>query len=175
MKEVLTIDELVEPDLIKSMHHEYAHNYYWQYGHHGSDDSPRFFVAQKNINGSTIFNCPFQIYLKTKIENELNCRFTYIDDIYLNGQTKGFDGGEHIDVLASGDTIDRMTVLYMVNHEHTDTIGNFYCSNKEIEFKPGRIVMFPSIFVHEGKAPTNNHLRITLAWKACDISFAETK
>nr|BCU99791.1 MAG: hypothetical protein CM15mV30_0870 [uncultured marine virus] len=28
MKEVLTIDELVEPDLIKSMHHEYAHNYY---------------------------------------------------------------------------------------------------------------------------------------------------
>ena len=34
MKEVLTIDELVEPDLIKSMHHEYAHNYYWQYGHH---------------------------------------------------------------------------------------------------------------------------------------------
>ncbi len=169
------LDDLIDPDLIKSMHHEYAHNYYWQYGHHGSNDSPRFFVAQKNMNGSTIFNCPFQIYLKTKIEDELNCKFTYIDDIYLNGQTKGFDGGEHIDVLASKDTIDRMTVLYMVNHEHTDTIGNFYCSNKEIEFKPGRIVMFPSIFVHEGKAPTNNHLRITLAWKACDISFAETK
>ena len=89
MKEVLTIDELVEPDLIKSMHHEYAHNYYWQYGHHGSDDAPRFFVAQHNMNGGKIFNCPFQIYLKTKIEDELNCKFTYIDDIYLNGQTKG--------------------------------------------------------------------------------------
>ena len=70
MKEVLTIDELVEPDLIKSMHHEYAHNYYWQYGHHGSDDAPRFFVAQHNINLSinisTLFqqnktDCPFQL------------------------------------------------------------------------------------------------------------------
>ena len=70
MKEVLTIDELVEPDLIKSMHHEYAHNYYWQYGHHGSDDAPRFFVAQHNINGGKIFNCPFQIYLKTKIQGK---------------------------------------------------------------------------------------------------------
>lgn len=84
--------------------------------------------------------------------------------VSLNGQTQGMKAGVHVDTRERNTF---WTAVYMANYSDGDL--SFYKSDTDriptdsIEFRPGRIVIFPSGYAHEAKPPVNTKWRVTAA------------
>ena len=132
----------------------------------------------KDLPPTMMKNFPTTKEILNDVEEHLNFITKCYGSVYLNGQTYGLDGEFHQDIY-DDDSESLYTLLYMVNTGDVSNIGNFEYIDpshegyiETVEFKPGRIVMFPCQWWHRGLAPTvKNKIRSTLAYKALEVEF----
>jgi hypothetical protein len=126
-------------------------------------------VGDKN----SVFNeCPKQVYTIY----EFFCKIIFKEEIFLkmiqtNGQTIYQDGNIHRD-----DHVSPLTLMYFVNSNWEPSWGGEFQimesqdNNSKvkvnIEFKPGRVVLFDATLPHRGLAPSvPNVFRKTIAFR----------
>lgn len=172
---VIIVDDVYDQEDIKKNERIIQSHARWTYSHSsnsGEEDGVTFFISELDHD-----ECFLTKQIITDFFLEANVKLvSRPPDVYLNGQTYGLDGTWHTD---DDELKDRHTLLYMVNSGDTEKIGDFQYidpSNKgyieTVEFKPGRLVLFPSHWDHRGLAPTTkNKMRITLAYKVMEVEF----
>jgi hypothetical protein len=171
-EKVFIIDDLYSEIEIEENEKFLLENVIWQYGQSSNGNDITCFWTG-HIDHNTLIKEMFNNFL---LEIFIRYSIKMVDNynrVYLNGQTYELNGDWHPDCSEAG----YHTLLYMVNAEDTDNIGDFQYidpSNKSdiktVPFKPGRFVLFPSHWKHRGLAPSvKNKLRITLAYK--EIKF----
>lgn len=176
---IAVFDNLIEDeDFVRYIHEYYRDKYYWQYGNKGGFTPPIFFIGMDCIFNYTIYQCPIQQFLREKFLKHINAEIDTdgLNEIYLNGQTKGLDGGYHLDLPVTKVNLrePRYTLLYMVNAQNEDNVGDFDYRSGVVPFKGGRFVLFDGTISHRGMAPKDDDFRITLAWKAMKLKFFDT-
>lgn len=139
----------------------------WEYGHMTDstklDKNDRFFgrqlfhLAQNHQEAMpamvTNVCAAIEGVLCRNIDSEGEFRGIY--RVSLNGQTKGMRPGEHVDTVEKN---YHWTAVYFAND--SDGGLQFYDNIKDlnptdiVDYKKGRIVIFPSGYAHEALAPT---------------------
>jgi hypothetical protein len=134
----------------------------WRYIHKSTDEPAhnKFFVSTLWSSGSehNFFHNLWKIIHK-EVSSVQNCECWRI---IANGQIKGQNGNWHTD---HGDK----TVLYYPTEWKPEWGGSTYFqingSEKEIEYKKNRLVVFDSAVSHYGSCPTvDNILRVSIAF-----------
>jgi hypothetical protein len=151
----------------------------FEYGHHGrylDDGQPYFgkilFLREKNIDAS----CPYLIYnLIDLIQLTLlpsidpNGKFYGLQRVAVNGQLPGQNAAKHIDHDMSP---NMWTAVYYANDSDGDTVFFRSLLNENdivshSKFKKGKIIIFPSYFLHQAMTPTSSWritIGITFEW-----------
>lgn len=162
---------------------EYCENYYlgrlkWQYGHVSMNINnavqPRFFFGVL-FDDYVIADCPVTDYIKTVIQKSFNMKIEEYEDLYMNGHTYQLDGTHHVDQHIKDVEQQKYTVMMMPNYfteDDENVYGGFeFAYDTVVDYKPGRILIFPSNVTHRGLSTTSKcHMRMTLVWKNCTIT-----
>jgi hypothetical protein len=168
---VLIFDDMFPPYL-QDEHEVQMLMYHWEYGHFTDHTKPydKFFGRQmfhRAQGGSQAQTPPF-INNLTSLLSSVICHLIDPDAQYLglyrisaNGQTPGMIAGVHVDTKERNGF---WTAVYMVNDGDGDLV--FYDENNiekdRAVFKKGRLVVFPSGYMHEALPPTNTKWRVTI-------------
>ena len=148
----------------------------WEYGHYTDINNPAndlFFGRQlfHTLQGGYQAQFPpvasnlialLQEVLSKQIDT--NAEWQGIYRVSLNGQTPGQHAGIHVDTKECNTL---WTAIYMSNKGDGDL--TFYKSDTDrtqtnsIEYKQGRIIIFPSGYAHEAQPPTKTKWRTTVA------------
>jgi hypothetical protein len=169
-------DNLVDKEMSELFYNFTMESKNWFYGRAATVGDTRFWGQVLYANpGPRNFFVDY-IEAKFKAVSNLNCVVQTAD---LNGQTSGQPGGFHRDVHTHGRVdssgvpfADRfLTLIYYVNSTWDDPRGSTILERpggirEEVKFVPGRILVFPSAWLHYGDCPESNDLlRITCALK----------
>jgi len=153
------------PDWLVETGEESFFRFPFEYNHHVYDDdgSPFFGKQLYHINYGVDSNAPPFVFILTKLlENELikkidiNAKYEDLIRIIVNGQTSVNRPPAHMDDDISSDI---WTMLYYVTDCSGDTI--FFDTQKnmkvvhKVKYKKGKIVIFPSSFMHQALPPKN--------------------
>lgn len=166
---VLIFDDMFPQYLIEE-HEVQMLMYHWEYGHFTDSNKPydKFFGRQifhRLQGGNQAPSMPFINNLTALISSFISyhidseAKYLGLYRISANGQTPGMIAGAHVD------TTDRnhyWTAVYMASGDG-DLV--FYDDGKEVdrvEFKKGRLAVFPSGYMHEALPPTETKWRMTI-------------
>lgn len=157
---VYVTDDLVSKQLADLVASNFRH-FLWEYGNVGSPESPMFFGRVLYHKDGNI-NVPHDPNIDI-IVNEgrafLKERLHHVKDVVLhrilvNGQLPGMIAAPHID----WETPDMATMVYYVSNSEGGGTQMFDANGNKadfVNFKQGRSVFFPSMFLHEGVAPVS--------------------
>jgi hypothetical protein len=169
-------DNLVDKEMVELFYNYTMESKNWFYGRSAAVGDARFWGQVLYANpGPRNF---FVDYLEAKFKTVTDSPFV-IQTADINGQTSGQPGGYHRDVHTHGRVdsngvafADRfITLIYYVNSTWDDPRGSTMLEKpggikEEVKFVPGRILTFPSAWLHYGDCPESNDLlRITCALK----------
>ena len=168
---IFVFDDLL-PQWLVTWGDEMMQNFNWKYGQSAYPGGDRFF-GQILKDDSIIREEPWPMIVNliprafrtTKIKQVLGADSQLLDikKILVNGQLPATPGNPHKD----SSTSNMWTMVYHCSN--TDGGNVFYKDDtgkdiiKEVEFKQGRCVLFPSWYTHTGLPPTTGW-RITIAY-----------
>ena len=168
-------DNVVDKELINLFYKYTLESNAWAFGRRANPNDMQFW-------GQQLYEHPgpqnfFVNYLEQKFRSLTNIHFI-TNSAYLNGQTSNQQGGWHTDISydSSGEPVpfpinNFLTLIYYVNSSWDDKRGSTILKKSdgtdiEVQFVPGRILVFPSNWQHYGDCPEqSNLLRITCALK----------
>jgi hypothetical protein len=168
---ILQFDDLF-PQWLISWGDEMMQNFNWKYGQSAYPGGERFFGqvlkddhVLREEPWPMIVNLIPRAFRAAKIKELLghDSQFLETKKILVNGQLPSTPGNPHKDSSSS----NMWTLIYHCSN--TDGSNQFYKDDsgkeciKEIPFKQGRCVLFPSWYTHVGNAPTTGW-RITIAY-----------
>ena len=173
--DVEVIDDAFDDTFLEYCEHYYFGRLKWVYGHvstAGNHGTRFFFGAQ--MDDYKIDDCPITDYIKTVTQKAFNMKIAEYEDLYMNGHTYQLDGNAHIDQHLKDIKEQKFTVMMMPNffkEEDENVYGGFeFMQDTKIDYKPGRLIMFPSNLSHRGLSTNSKrHMRMTLVWKNCVI------
>lgn len=171
MEDILIEDGIFDQEFIDLFYDFCVTNNNWFYGRKSS-------INKETLLWGSILWEPgmyknfFVEYIFKKFSNKFKINSDILSCV-LNGQTYGQDGDWHIDLYTNDDNIDnKYTLLYYVNNIWNDESGSTIIKlddgvkEYKIDFVPGRLLFFPSKFLHKAEGPkSKNLLRITCAFK----------
>lgn len=147
----------------------------WKYGQYSvnadQEETTRFFLGT-NFDDYIIDDCPVTEYIKSVAEKSFDIQVKDYEDLYLNGHTFQLDGEPHVDQHIRDVQLQKFTLMYMPNFKNYETLGGFeFAYNTLIDYKPGRLILFPSNITHRGLSTSSkSNMRMTLVWKNCTIA-----
>jgi hypothetical protein len=168
---IFVFDDLL-PKWLVTWGDEMMQNFNWKYGQSAYPGGQRFFgqvLKDENIIREDpwpmIVNLIPRAFRASKIQELLgsNAQLIDIKKILVNGQLPSTPGNPHKDNSSS----NAWTLVYHCSN--TDGGNSFYKDDfgkeiiKEVDFLPGRCVLFPSWYTHVGHAPTFGW-RISIAY-----------
>jgi len=156
---IYVTDELINRQTVDVVNSNFRH-FLWEYGNVGSPESPMFFGrvlyhADGNIdiprdpNIDTIVNAGRQ-FLKERLHH---VKDVVLHRILVNGQLPDMIAAPHVD----WNSPDMATMVYYVSNSTGGGTQMFDANGNKadfVDFKQGRSIFFPSMFLHEGVAPT---------------------
>jgi hypothetical protein len=163
VNKIIEYSDVFHKDQIEEIWSEHLSQSGWSFGHTSNYDSDNYFWVM-NLNDEKLFT----EILFARINEMTGKQFT-LKTVYANGQTFGLDGDFHID-----DPDDNAyTFLYYPMPEWNLTWGGeTVIINKDntvsnIYPRPNTGILFPSNWIHYGKAPSRQckELRVTIAFK----------
>ena len=146
----------------------------WEYGHMTDSSNPDYkpFFGRQLFHRKLNYQEPFPLIVNNLISALHRVLIWQIDPkgewmglyrVSFNGQVKGMTAGLHVDTTERNNF---WTAVYFVNNADGDL--QFYNNREEkvptdkVEFKKGRIVMFPSGYAHNALAPETSDWRISI-------------
>jgi hypothetical protein len=169
---IFVFDDLL-PAWIQQWGAEQMDAFDWRYGQASYPGGARFFgqilkdhAGVQKQPWPLIIDLIIEAFLRTKLKEIIpDARFLESKKIIANGQLPSTPANPHSDTQSS----NMWTMIYHCS----DTLGGnnlFFDSDtesltiiKEVEFKQGRCVLFPSWYIHQGLAPVEGW-RITIAY-----------
>ena len=168
---VEVVDDAFDDCFIEWSEIYYIKRLNWKYGHvsGGPGDETRFWIGLDFETGLVINDCPLTEYIKRRAEEVFDIKIKDVEDLYVNGHTYQCPGSVHYDrhprEALKGEV--QYTILYMPNFNDSVMEG-FKFMDELIEYKKGRLIMFPSHMPHQGLSTTSKiDMRLTVAWKNC--------
>jgi hypothetical protein len=185
MGKIITCDNFLEPELLNELIEYYRHKGHWKLNNTAGDLKDPLYdrlfwsahVKDQPLFTERVFNC-----IVKKFGNNY-----FIEDVYLNGQTKGQEGNWHYDWMKNRnndpcDSSEYCTVLIYLSEitpQNVDKVGGYTLlkiNDKRktiIAIEPllNRCVMIDCDIMHKGCAPLDpNMLRCSLAFKLKKIN-----
>lgn len=167
---VLIFDDMF-PKYLAEEHEVQLLMYHWEYGHLTDATKPydKFFGRQifhRLQGGNQAPSPPFINNLTALISNfiayhiDKDANYLGLYRISANGQTPGMIAGAHVD---TNERNNFWTAVYMVNDSDGDLVFHQDGNEAErVEFKKGRMVVFPSGYLHEAEPPSKSKWRMTI-------------
>jgi len=172
ISDVEYIDDAFDIHFVEHFYEYFLSNSNWKYGAKSIKElhGARFFLSM-TFDDYIIDDCPITIYIKSVAERAFDVKIGDYEDLYINGQTYELHGHNHVDQHIRDTDTQKFTLMYMPNFNNSDKLGGFeFMHSTIIDYKPGRLILFPSNLPHRGLAPTIKHdMRMTLVWKNCTI------
>ena len=136
----------------------------WPYGYTGSHRLlGNMLFDRTSINDIVTLEPSAKDFLEifSALEEKILNQKVYLRNIQLNLQTQGMDGTTHTDSFEKDDA----TILFMVNPIwNKEWGGEFQILDEsenvieEYDYKPGRILIFPSDAPHRGLSPKEKYI-----------------
>jgi len=142
----------------------------WKYGQSSYPGGGNFFGKclfdgfETEGNWPSIIKIALEGFKAYCIETEFEFEIDHCDKILVNGQLPNTPADPHMDTIKQF----HWTLLYYCNDSDGGT--EFYKSNKDltlvksVDFKQGRMVLFPSYYNHKGLCPTKK-FRISFGYQ----------
>jgi hypothetical protein len=156
---IYVTDELVNKQVVDIVASNFRH-FLWEYGNVGSPESPMFFgrvLYHKDRSTNVEYDSNIDIIVNAG-KDFLKQRLHHVKDIVLhrilvNGQLPNMIAAPHVDWEGP----DMATMVYYVSNSQGGGTQMFDADGNTadfVDFKQGRSIFFPSMFLHEGVAPT---------------------
>lgn len=158
--DIIVLDDLIPTWLHNEVVNEIPHSMV-SFGHRGLGPYQGHQFFSNQWTHQQLDNAPWQLkavwsafnHQKDKLGD--NIGELQLNQIQINITTKNLNGGLHVD---SGEDVPAYTMVYLVSG---DSGMDFWSDNpdnggkciKEVEYKDGRCIVFPSKFIHRGLPP----------------------
>ena len=175
--DVEVIDGAFDNNFLEYCEHYYLGRLNFRYGHVSNNqvDAAKFWYGADFDGGWSIDDCPITDYIKTIAQKSFEIKIENYEDLYVNGHTFECPGTTHVDQRIKEVDQQKFTLLFMPNYHDIETLGGFEFLHNTIDYKSGRLILFPANLSHRGLATTSKkQLRMTIAWKNCTITRSST-